>query len=76
MQLLITHPDAMQCILPTSYDMFLRFVPPCLLALGLFELINPLRDKVDLKHVNIPDPRWFFRMITQSILIIMMNPIY
>jgi len=45
-------------------------------TLGLLELTDPLGDKVDLKLVNIPNPGRFFRMITQAILIIMMDPIY
>jgi hypothetical protein len=72
----ITHSDAMQCILPTTSDMFPRLFRLCLQALGLLVLIDPLGDKADFKLVNVPDSRGFFGMITQSILIIMMNPIY
>jgi hypothetical protein len=46
------------------------------LALCLLELINPLCDEADLECVDVPNPRWFLGMISQSILIIMMNTIY
>jgi hypothetical protein len=46
------------------------------LPLCLLELINPLSDEADLKRMNVPNPRWFLGMISQPILIIMMNTIY
>jgi hypothetical protein len=51
--------------------LFTLHFPLCLL-----ELINPLSDEADLERVDVPNPRWFLRMISQPILIIMMNTIY
>jgi len=54
----------------TEYD------PPFLLPLCLLKLINPLGDETNLERVDILDPGRFLGVISQSILIIVMNTIY
>ena len=53
-----------------------NYALPSSLPLCLLELINPLGDEADLERVDVPNPRWFLGMISQPILIIMMNTIY
>jgi hypothetical protein len=48
----------------------------CLTRLLLVELIDPLGDKVDFEGVDIPNPFGLFRVLSQPILIVMMNTVY
>lgn len=57
-------------------DLILYSSGLCLTRLFLVELIDPLGDKVDFEGVDIPDPFGLFRVLSQAILIVMMDTVY
>lgn len=57
-------------------DLMLYSSGLCLTRLFLVELIDPLGDEVDFEGVDISDPFGLFRVLSQAILIVMMNTVY